>query len=87
MRINIPRPESEKESVNLFDTVITAIKAIDMELPNYFLEANIMDDKSIEEIIELLNAYYTSTRNLSLALTHSDRKNWELTLTDKKVPE
>jgi len=66
MNIQVPKPKSEKEQVNLYATVIECIRKVDQDIDNYLFEANICDDCEIEEIIEMLSSYYCEVREMEL---------------------
>ena len=51
---------------------------INPELPDYFLEPNIMDDGEIEEIVDLFNSYYKELRNMQAKLISDEKNYWEI---------
>ena len=56
MIVRINKPVLEDDFVNLYHTVAYKLIEADPELPDYFLEPNIMDDGEIEEIVDLFNS-------------------------------
>ena len=76
----IRKPENEADFVNLYDTVVCAIQEVDSTFPNYFLEANIMDDSEFEEIIQMLGTYYEAERGMKMEVCGETAATWSVAI-------
>lgn len=81
MEIEINKPKSECEFVNLYAIISEAINAVDKGFPDYFLEPNIMDDAEFEEIMEMFMDYYESERDMVIETIGETNEKWVIAIT------
>jgi hypothetical protein len=83
MIFEIRKPQNENEFVNLYATVSETIRATDKDLPEYFLEPNIMDDREFEEIINMFRDYYELDRDMELEVIRDTADMWSVSVVPK----
>jgi hypothetical protein len=76
MIFEIRKPQNEYDFVNLYATVSETIRATDEDLPEYFLEPNIMDDREFDEIINMFRDYYELERDMTLEVIRDTADMW-----------
>ena len=85
--IPIDEPKNEREFVNLYATVISTLKNKGQNLPDYFDEPNICDDKTAIEILSFMNDYYMYETDCQIMILDNIRTQYVIGIVPKQYKD